>query len=141
MEILEVYKIVDTLYPVVNLFSQSNSKRNVKCPFHNDNKASAHIYADGLYCFTCAKTFRATQIAREFNILPLTLYNELLESYGGEDRLLEEYEIKKDILPDLEVSVKPHFENENISQFIRNFFEDDEEQENGNGEIGSKESS
>ena len=125
MNYLEMLDIVDVLYPVADLFPEHKSRRNVICPFHDERTPSAHLYDDHLYCFTCGKPYRAAKIAKALGVDPRELYNELLTSYGGEEELLEEYELQRDSLPDIEVRVKPIFMNENISEFAKKFFENE----------------
>jgi len=128
----KMIKILDTLYPIDSLFNRRRSKRaNVKCPFHDDKKASAHIYPDGLYCFTCGKTYRASKIAKEFGFNLGNLYKSLIEEFGTEEELLRNYDMRRDITIDLEVVLRPKFNNERISDHARMFFNGDKEDEEG----------
>lgn len=51
-----------------NLSYKHACKTNVKCPFHNDDKASAHFYLDTntLYCFSCNKHWSPVKFVQEF---------------------------------------------------------------------------
>lgn len=118
----DIVAIINSLYPVASLFDSQRKEKNVRCPFHKDNRASAHLYPDGLHCFTCGKTFRPAQVAEALGMDLNTLWAELIEHFGDEETLRHEYEFNREAQVEIEVEVKPRFRNADISKFVRDFF-------------------
>ena len=77
------------MYPITKILGITDSRRNIKCPnpIHNDRKPSAHIYMDtnAVFCFTCRKFYRVSDIIKFNGLNKILLYRELKEIYPDQN--------------------------------------------------------
>jgi hypothetical protein len=98
---VEKIKILNKLYPITKFVKVDKNNKNIKCPFHKDDKPSAKVYNDtnSLWCFRCHRFFYIANFIYLFKLNEGKLYNELQEMYKGQDleKLCQFDEIEKKV--------------------------------------------
>jgi hypothetical protein len=67
----------------VDLIGQPLTNGKVRCPFHDDDTPSCHIYADHFHCFACGAHGSAIDWLREVEGMDHVAAIELLASWSG----------------------------------------------------------
>ena len=113
------YRILNYLFPIEDVLELKDRGKNIRCPFHKDKKPSSHIYDNSLWCFTESRFYNVTDIAKAENKSIEDMYLDLVERYGSEEALLEEFK-KIEIAPKREKIVRE--EAETITDFADRYF-------------------
>lgn len=80
-------KILDKFYPLSELLKSSNQSKlnnsNIRCPnpLHLDNRPSAKIYGNRIFCFTCSKFYYVSDIITFNNLDFNQIYNDFIKDY------------------------------------------------------------